>query len=171
MNEPEHRRHRIRGVTSCAAPASRWRCPGWSRCRCSAQDARRQRRRPPSKPPLRFGVHLLLERRRADSLVGQGQRRGDGARPGRRAADAASARTWSSSSGLYNQTGVRLHQPAPRPHERALGRAGQPRPERHPRRHHDGPGAGAADRRPAPRCRASCSASSPTSCASKTACR
>ena len=41
------------GVTSSGASGSRWRCPGWSRCRCS------RRPRPPSKanaPPLRLGI-------------------------------------------------------------------------------------------------------------------
>ena len=73
--------------------------------------------------------------------------------------------------GLFNQTRVRLDQPAPRPHERALGRAGQPRSERDPRRHLDGPDPRRRRSAAAPRSRAWCSASSRTSCGSKTACR
>ena len=41
-----------------------------------------------------------------------------------------------------------LDEPAPRPHERAVGRAGEPRPEGDSRRHLDGPGARLADRQP-----------------------
>jgi hypothetical protein len=42
--------------------------------------------------------------------------------------------------GLFNQSALRLDQPAPRAHEPALGRADQPRSERDPGRHVDGPG-------------------------------
>ena len=157
-----------RGVTSCAAPASRWRCPGWSRCRSSAQAATTAASGQHAAAAPRH--RLLLERRRADSLVGQGQRRAMELGPAAAADDAASARTWSS-SGAVQPGRLRLDQPAPRPHEPALRRHGQPRPERDPRRHVDGPGPRRSRSAAAPRSRASCSASSRTSCGSKTACR
>ena len=73
--------------------------------------------------------------------------------------------------GLFNQAGARLDQPAPRPHEPAVGRAGQPRSRTRSasarRWTRSSPRRSAA----APRSRASCSASSRTNCGSKTACR
>ena len=72
------------------------------------------------------GHRLLLERRRADSLVGEGQRRDHGARAGG-AADDAAPRGHGLHPGALQPDGARLDQPAPRPHERAVGRAGQPR--------------------------------------------
>ena len=77
---------RPRGVTSCEASASRWRCPGWSRCRSSARPHGRGQG---EHAAAAAGHRVLLERRRADSLVGQGQRRDDGARAGGAADDAA----------------------------------------------------------------------------------
>ena len=157
------------GVTSCAAWASRWRCPGWSRCRCFGQSRGRGAR--PNTPPLRLGHRLLLERRRADSLVGQGQRR----------------RRWSSGpallpmmphredmvfiQGLYNQTARRLDQPAPRPHEPAVGRAGQPRSRTRSASARRWTRSSPSQIGGRTRSRAWCSASSRTSCGSKTACR
>ena len=98
----------------------------------------------PTTPPAPAGHRLLLERRRADALVGQGQRRGDGART-RPPADAAASRGHGLHPGPLQPVGACLDQPAPGPHEPAVGRVGQPRPERDPRRHVDGPG---ASRRP-----------------------
>ena len=88
------------------------------------------RRRPPrrTRPPLRLGHRLLLERRRADSLVGQGQRRQHGARPGAAADDAASRGHGLHPGALQPDRG-RVDESAPRAHERAVGRDGQPRPE------------------------------------------
>ena len=87
------------------------------------------------------GHRLLLERRRADALVGEGQRRERWSSARRSLPMMPHREDMVFIQGLFNQTALRLDQPAPRAHERAVGRAGQPRPERDPRRHVDGPGA------------------------------
>ena len=126
----------------------------------------------PNKPPLRFALHLLFERRRS--------RRTGGPR--------AAARPWSSAPppqpltpiredivfihGLYNQPGFRQSTARTWAAWPTCSRArGQPRPRRHPRRHHHGPGARASRSATRPRCPAWRSASSPTSCGWKTASR
>ena len=73
--------------------------------------------------------------------------------------------------GLYNQQAALLDQPAPRPDERALGRAGQPRSRRRSASARRWTRCSPRKSATAPRSRASCSASSPTNSASKTACR
>ena len=98
---------------------------------------------------LRFATHLLLQRRRADSLVGERQRRFDGTRPGSATDDAVPRGHDVFLRGLYNQQAVALDQSAPRPHaEPAVGRHGQSRSARHPRRNHFRSGPCAADRQP-----------------------
>ena len=86
-------------------------------------------------------------------------------------ADDAAPRGHGLHPGPVQPDGARLDQPAPRAHERAVGRAGQPRSERDPRRHVDGPGHRRRRSAAGRRSRASCSASSRTSCGSKTGCR
>ena len=117
---------RRRGATSCAASASPWPCRGWSRCPRFAQPAAGAAAAA-AEAPAPPGHRLLLERRRAGALVGQGQRRHDGARAGP-AADAAASRRHGLRPGPVQPVGLRLDEPAPRPHEPALGRPGQPRP-------------------------------------------
>ena len=116
------------------------------------------------------GHRVLLERRRADSLVGQGQRRLDGARAGP-AADAAVPRGHGVRPGPLQPDGPGLDEPAPRTHESAVGRdrsawtrtrsASARRWIRSSRRRSAG----------ARRFRAWCWASSRTSCGSKTGSR
>ena len=73
--------------------------------------------------------------------------------PAARAAARPSARTSSSSAGsTTSRPSISTSPHLGRMANMLSGAHGQPRPQRHPRRHHDGPGAGAADRRPAPRC-------------------
>ena len=157
------RRHFLRGVGVALA------LPWMESLPLFAQAGRG--RAPGEHAAAAVGHHLTSRTASSRSLVGEGQRRG----------------RWSSGpaalpmmphredmvfiQGPLQPAGRRLDEPAPRPHEPAVGRAGQPRPERDPRRHVDGPGPRrrrSAAARPSP---ASCSASSPTSCGSKTACR
>ena len=67
--------------------------------------------------------------------------------PGLRA-DAAASRRHGVHQGPLQPVGPGLDQPPPRPHEPVVGSARQPRSERDPRRHVDGPGAGRGARRP-----------------------
>ena len=96
INERSQTEHR--GVTFCAARAWRWRCPGWSRCRCSAQEPRRRRQPRPTSRPLRFACVYFSNGVEPIHWWAKGSGADHGDRPRRRAADAASARTWSSSA-------------------------------------------------------------------------
>ena len=77
-------------------------------------------------PPLPPRHRLLLERRRAGALVGQGQRRRHGARTGP-SPDAAASGRHGLHQGPLQPVGPRLDEPPPRPHEPAVGGARQPR--------------------------------------------
>ena len=90
---------------------------------------------------------LLLERRRTDSLVGEGSGRRDGARARPHADDAPSRRHGLPARALQ-PVRPHLHEPAPRPDERALWRTGEPGSQRNPRRDVDGSDPGVADRQP-----------------------
>ena len=97
-------------------------------------------------PPLRLGIVFFSNGVEPIHWWAKGQRREHGARAGPAADDAAS-RGHGVPPGALQPDGGRLDQPAPRPHERAVGRAGQSRSERDPRRHVDGPDPRLADRR------------------------
>ena len=154
---------------SCAASASRWRCRGWSRCRCFAPE-RPPRRPRPSTPPLRLGIVYFSNGVEPTHWWAKGSgatmELGPGLTP-----MMPHREDMVFIQGLFNQTRAGLDQPAPRPHERAVGRAGQPRSRTRSasarRWTRCSPRRSAA----APRSRAWCSASSRTSCGSKTACR
>ena len=98
-----------------------------------------------TRPPLRLGIvffsngvepiHWWAKGSGADMQLGPAA-----------AADDAAPRGHGLHPGPLQPDRGRLDQPAPRPDERALGRAGQPRSERDPRRHVDGPGHRVADR-------------------------
>ena len=118
------------GVTSCVASASPWRCRGWSRCRCW----RRRRRaaaagaagKAAAGPPLRLGIvffsngvepaHWWAKGSGASMELGPGL---TPMLPHRE--DMVFIR------GPVQPVGARLDESAPRPHEPAVGRAGQPR--------------------------------------------
>ncbi len=99
---------------------------------------------------------LLLERRRADRVVGEGQRREHGA-GACGAADDAASRGHGLHPGTLQPDGGCVDEPSSRPDEPAVGRIGQSRPERDPGRHLHGSDPGVADRRahrgPQPRAR------------------
>ena len=152
---PARRRRRARSaVAGIAAPAG---------AGCAGRAGRRSQQ---ASAALR--LHLLLQRRRSHPLVGQRQRRRHGIRPRRRAARAHPRRPGLRPRALQPDR-ARLHQPPPGPHEHALRRQGEPRPQRHSRRRHHGSGAWPSTSAIRPSCPASRSASSPTNFAWKTA--
>ena len=104
------------------------------------------------KPPLRFACIYFSNGVEPDALVGEGRGASMEFGPAAAAAHAHPRGPGLRQGSLQPARPSSIHQPAHGPHgEHALRRAGEPRPQRHSRRHHHGPGAGQADRRPDPR--------------------
>ncbi len=145
--KPMSRNHRLEPAVTASLPQGRRGRPGPALDGVAA-GVRGDRGRPESDGASAAAGHrLLLERRRTDALVGEGPGRGDAARPGPAADDAASG-GHGVPPGPLQPDGARLDQPAPRTDERALGRPREPRPERDSRGHVDGPGPRLPDRQP-----------------------
>jgi hypothetical protein len=133
------------GVTSCAAWASRWRCPGWNRCHSSRR--RRGRRRPRA---ARRCVSASCTSRTVSSpstggrkAAGASMEIGPGLTPMMpHREDMVFIR------GLFSESAQAVEQSPPRAHEHPVGGGGESRSEGDPGRHVDGSGAGAAHRQP-----------------------
>ena len=157
-----------RGVISCAGMGVALALPWMESMPLFGQTATAVRS---NTPPLRLGIVFFSNGVEPIHWWAKGSRRHDGAGPGGAADDAASRRH-GLHSGPLQQAGVRLDQPASRPHERAVGRARQSWTRSVIRVGHlDGPGPRRAASATTRRYPAWCSASSPTSSDSKTACR
>ena len=167
VTPPPSRRHFLRGVGVALALPWMESLPAVRRRKRRSLPAPRQGRR---GPPLRLGIVFFSNGVEPAHWWAKGSGATMELGPGPDA-DAAAPRGHGLHPRPVQPVGARLDQPAPRPHEPAVGRAGQPRSQRDPRRHVDGSG----DRRRrsaiGPRSRASCSASSPTSCGSRTGSR
>ena len=131
----------VRAGHSSRASASRWRCRGWNRCPASVDRRRWPRRRGRRTSRRRRSASPSSSRATASTrtLVGQGQRRGDGVEP-----DAAAARTAEDEDQRHRRTvqQVRHRQRHPsgddrQPAHRRPAQEGRD----HPQRHQHGPGA------------------------------
>ena len=164
------RRHFLRGVGVALALPWLESMPWAGSSAGSGLPAGAARRAAKAGPPLRMGIVFFSNGVEPAHWWAKGSGATMELGPGA-AADAAAPRGHGLHPRPVQPVGVRLDQPAPRAHEPALGRADQPRSERDPGRHLDGPGRRQRRSATRPRSRASSSASSPTSCGSRTGCR